>query len=632
MKVGIRAKLVLLMAVVGALPLVASLVGVVYWTRELRTESLGLALSSLARTEGRSMRERFAADIESLMFSTESLAPKLAANDNRLPQSQIDQLDAAWPQLSVDDEPVRATMRGPLYDVIKLVQHQEPNIREIIVADRHGQLVAATGKSEDFYQGDEDWFTSAMQATKPLVIIGGVTFDRSADAWGFNISLPVFHEGKPVGAMKTVLDVRFWLARITSDVGAYRAQVAVVDDRGRQVWSAGGDVQVEEGDPPDAAQWRLVGPYIRSDAPIRIAAPSIGGAEVQMPEWWLRFLLSKADALAPLDKIAVFSLAVGIGMIGLLFLLGLALLDRGPVRRLAGMTAVVRAVAAGELDRRIPEPSRRLLGRDELDMLADSFNHMVDEVQRGNQALREANAVKTRFIQVASHELRTPVSYITGMAHLLRDCQDAGRLRQGLSAVGDKAERLAGIVRTMLQLLPAGKGMPMQFTEVRLPELLAQIRRECELLAESRGQTFNVLVPPSMPPLRADADKLHDVIENLVMNAIKFTPDGGQIEMRCETQLGGHVSISVRDQGPGIPERELPHLFEPLYTGGDVLQHSSGVAGHQKRGLGLGLAIVRAFVEMHGGAVHVTTSPNGSTFTIVLPGSTRPDRRTEYAI
>jgi signal transduction histidine kinase len=100
---------------------------------------------------------------------------------------------------------------------------------------------------------------------------------------------------------------------------------------------------------------------------------------------------------------------------------------------------------------------------------------------------------------------------------------------------------------------------------------------------------------------------------------VQFTPDGGIVKVRIGRQLGDFISITVQDQGPGIPDSDLPHIFDPFYSGGEVMQHSTGVGGYRKQGMGLGLAIVRHFIEMHGGNIGVSTGPTGSIFTITIP-------------
>jgi len=136
---------------------------------------------------------------------------------------------------------------------------------------------------------------------------------------------------------------------------------------------------------------------------------------------------------------------------------------------------------------------------------------------------------------------------------------------------------------------------------------------------ECRGQKFIIEAGSDIPRLRVDRAKLRDVLENLVINSIKFSPDGGTIRLRAGKQLGGHVTITIEDQGPGIAAEDLPHIFDPFYSTRDVMKHSSGDIGYQKRGMGPGLAIVRHFIEMHGGTVHVTTSDKGSVFSVTIP-------------
>jgi signal transduction histidine kinase len=234
--------------------------------------------------------------------------------------------------------------------------------------------------------------------------------------------------------------------------------------------------------------------------------------------------------------------------------------------------------------------------------------------------LQSANELKSNFIRVAGHELRTPVSYILGMARLLKDSTDATRLCFAVQSMGAKARRLNEIVQAMFKLMPEGlRGEGMRYSRIQLGELLEEIYIDLFPFVELRGQRLIIEMMDRLPPLTADRDKLRDIIENLVVNGIKFTPDGGVVKVRCSLQLGERVMISVQDQGPGIPESEYPRLFQPFYSGSDPLTHSTGETGYQKRGIGLGLAIVRHFTELHHGTVHVSSSPTGATFSVTIP-------------
>jgi signal transduction histidine kinase len=206
------------------------------------------------------------------------------------------------------------------------------------------------------------------------------------------------------------------------------------------------------------------------------------------------------------------------------------------------------------------------------------------------------------------------------MAKLVWESKDPDRLVHAVQAMGAKAKRLDEIIQAIFKLLPNQRSSEsLKCQELNVSKLLEEVYLDCSPFVERRNQRLIIELGDNVPSIRADRAKLCDVVENLVMNAIKFTPDGGVIKVRAGRQLDGHISITVQDQGHGIPEMELPHIFDPFYSMGDTMLHSSGNVEYQKRGMGLGLAIVRHFVEMHGGTVHVFTSSTGSTFTVTIP-------------
>ena len=132
------------------------------------------------------------------------------------------------------------------------------------------------------------------------------------------------------------------------------------------------------------------------------------------------------------------------------------------------------------------------------------------------------------------------------------------------------------------------------------------------------------MIDPETGSIEADPSKIADVLINLLANAIKFTPDGGTIrlEARAQPNSSSEIRVEVTDQGQGVPPAEQEHLFEPFFTGFDTLRHSSGDYQFGKRGIGLGLCLVKTFVQLHGGRVEVSSTPgSGSTFAFVLPRS-----------
>jgi signal transduction histidine kinase len=255
-------------------------------------------------------------------------------------------------------------------------------------------------------------------------------------------------------------------------------------------------------------------------------------------------------------------------------------------------------------------------------------NRLVAELQETNAKLLEANRLKGAFIEVASHELNTPVTVVLGMLELWKMSQGASaspQERQWVDRIGASAQRLARTVERMLKLV-----RNREFThalEVESIEIEPLLRRAIDEVApylELRRQNLTLDIESNLGLIQADSSKLADVVINLLANAVKFTPDGGtiRIEVRAEPGVIDWIRVQVSDQGVGVSPADQPHLFEPFFTGFDTLRHSSGDYQFGKRGIGLGLWLVKTFVELHGGRVEVSsTSGIGSSFAFLLPRS-----------
>jgi signal transduction histidine kinase len=253
-------------------------------------------------------------------------------------------------------------------------------------------------------------------------------------------------------------------------------------------------------------------------------------------------------------------------------------------------------------------------------------NRLLQELKESNARLVEANRLKGAFIQVASHELNTPVTVVLGMIELWKLAQGdaaSAQERQWVERIGASARRLARTVERMLNLIRNREfGEPLEIQLVEPEALLRGVVAEMAPYLELRRQAVTIEVEPSLGAIEADASKITDVLINLLANAVKFTPDGGtiRVEAKSEGDAPGWVRVSVTDQGMGVSAADQRHLFEPFFTGFDTLRHSSGDYQFGKRGIGLGLSLVKTFVELHGGRVHVvSTLGEGSTFSFLLP-------------
>jgi len=240
---------------------------------------------------------------------------------------------------------------------------------------------------------------------------------------------------------------------------------------------------------------------------------------------------------------------------------GVLLIDRSLINRIRRISQSARRVAEGDLRHRADGSWKgtRIFGTDEITDLARDFNNMVRRLQRSHTDLTEANQLKENFIRIAGHELRTPVSYIVGMSTLMKSSRDPERLAKAIDTMGFKAKRLDEIIQAMFKLIPEqALTEGLRYSPISLSTLLEKIYVDCKPWIERRNQTLIIEPGEQDTIIHADEAKLRDIIENLVMNAIKFTPNEGVVKIVLQRQLGGYVAIEVIDQGPGIPESERP--------------------------------------------------------------------------
>ena len=302
----------------------------------------------------------------------------------------------------------------------------------------------------------------------------------------------------------------------------------------------------------------------------------------------------------------------------------------------ADIRAVIDAINEGHVFRYLEKPwdPEEMAGvirqaAEHHDLLVER-RRLISELRDSNARLQESNALKKAFIEVASHELNTPVAVILGMTDLWK-MMPSGPVSTSQAAWLDRIQaagrRLAGTVERMLKLLRADQfDEPLDSRMTELAPLVRHVVDELSVFLEARGQGVDLDLADDLGSAEVDPAKVGDILTNLIVNAIKFTPDGGRIVVEAEAVGDEHVRFRVTDTGIGIPDADRAHLFEPFFTGLDTLHHSSGEYQFRKKGIGLGLSLVKTFVEMHGGAVEVESTPGaGSTFGFTLPRH-RPER------
>src|SRR6266446_2068308 len=298
-----------------------------------------------------------------------------------------------------------------------------------------------------------------------------------------------------------------------------------------------------------------------------------------------------------------------VGSIGLALLLGYAiswsLIE--PVKR---MDASLREIASGDFSQKV-----EVGNRDELGTLAANLNRMRDQLGRLYAQLEAANRHKSEFLANMSHELRTPLNAVLGFSDILLERMFGAineKQEEYLRDIRESGAHLLSLINDILDLskIEAGR-MELEVTAFDLPEAVSNALILVRERATRRELTLNVVIDAGVATVRADERKIKQVLLNLLSNAIKFTPEGGRITVHAAPG-NGCVEVSVTDTGIGIAPEDQGVIFEEF--------RQVGSSAAKQEGTGLGLALCRKFIELHGGTIWVSSEVGkGSAFSFALP-------------
>lgn len=237
---------------------------------------------------------------------------------------------------------------------------------------------------------------------------------------------------------------------------------------------------------------------------------------------------------------------------------------------------------------------------------------LIEELRRANRELSELDQIKSDFISIASHELRTPLSVILGYVSFLREEADPEMASQ-LNNVMDAAVHLRTLIQDMVNLryVDAGEDRRQQ-ERLNLVDVVREMSLQRDETAAAKQQTITLDLPSTPLPILGDRGMIEMIINNLINNAVKFTPNNGRIHVALVPK-DGEAWLSVADNGIGIPRKDLDRIFRRFYQVESVLRR-------RYEGMGLGLSIVKDLVELHNGRIWVESKKQaGSRFTIALP-------------
>ena len=348
----------------------------------------------------------------------------------------------------------------------------------------------------------------------------------------------------------------------------------------------------------DAPRWGVIGANVFATLPtadggsVTVLTPSasrgflgrVSATTGFLQSVWWQFLLVGAVA-------ATISLVVA------------RFLARGMTQPLRDMAAAARRMETGDYEVRVETRSRDEVGR-----LAAAFNRMSAELAGLEQSRRD-------LVANVSHELKTPITAIR--AHLENLLDGVERPDPAtLEVMLGQADRLGRLVDQLLELSKLESGeIPLQREQLALRPLVDELITEIDVARSDRSVSLRNEVPDDLPALFADRERLHQVLFNLIDNAVRFTPGGGDVRVTAH-RVNGSVQIAVTDTGAGIPAEHLPRLFERFYRADPARSRDDG-------GTGIGLAIARSVVEAHGGTIRAESEPGrGSVFTFDVPAPT----------
>lgn len=266
-------------------------------------------------------------------------------------------------------------------------------------------------------------------------------------------------------------------------------------------------------------------------------------------------------------------------------------------------------LAQGNLETRV-----EVKGRDEMATLAESFNQMASQLQTADEKQRELERLRTDLIAWVSHDLQTPLASIRAILEALYDgmVEDPETVKRYLSTAQRDVRSLSVLIDDLFQMaqLDTG-GIPLDKANSSLMDLISDTLESFSEIAIRQGVLLEGSVEPDVDPILMDTQRIGRVLNNLIGNALRHTPAGGQVQVKVQ-RTGSGVEVSVCDLGEGIRPEDLPHIFERFYRGEKSRSRATG-------GAGLGLAISRGIIQAHGGEISVASQPGDTRFTFTLP-------------
>jgi signal transduction histidine kinase len=289
-------------------------------------------------------------------------------------------------------------------------------------------------------------------------------------------------------------------------------------------------------------------------------------------------------------------------------------LSRSITQRLGDLVGATQKLSEGDFSIRVP-----VTGQDEVAQLASTFNEVVARLEEAERAERALDEARRNLVAWASHDLRTPLTSLRAMIDALVEgvVDDPDSIARYLQQSQVEINRMSALVNDLFEVVQLDTGlMELHCSNSSLADLISDTLQAFSARAQKRGVELTGAVEPEVDPVWMAPEKISRVLQNLVSNAIRYTPTGGRVHIQAGSTSHREVTVTIVDSGAGIPADELPKVFDRFYRG----EVSRARNGSTHGGAGLGLTIAKGLVEAHGGQIYVRSKlDEGSVFSFTLP-------------
>ena len=346
--------------------------------------------------------------------------------------------------------------------------------------------------------------------------------------------------------------------------------------------------------------------YSRSDY-MDVAIP-ISGEETGAG--YVIYIIDNKQTMQNLNN-QIFRLILEAVMIGFAISIAVSLIiSKTLLSPIQGMTSAAAAMADGDFSRKIGVDSE-----DEIGILARTFNNMAAQIETMLEELQRAEVLRREFVANVSHELRTPLTSIRTYAETLSDSEELppDTEEEFLHVIINESDRMTKIVQDLLELSRFDSGnSTLALEKFSIERSIREVYAAIALDAKKRDHTLNLELGWKMPLITGDRARVEQVLMNVITNSLKYTPDGGTINI-LGMLSGDNICITIEDTGMGIPHEDIERVFDRFYRVDKARSRESG-------GTGLGLSIAKEIITMHGGEISINSTQGvGTSVTITLP-------------